>query len=89
MTSIFTVPAFIIVISVITAVGQQEQAVIVMDSVQECDRLEKIIDNDFLLLREAEKDMDGEELVPRIHLNSVKCWAVDIPLNAREARENL
>ena len=87
--SIFTVPAFIIAISVITAAGQQEQAVIVMDNYKACDNLEKIIDNDFLMLREAEKNMDGEEIQDRTRLNSVKCWVIDVPIQANEAREQL
>lgn len=84
--SIFTVPAFIVVIAAVTALGVEEQAVIVMDNHEQCDALEKIIDNDFLMLREAEKDMDEEDIEPRTTLNSVRCWALDVPINAQEAK---
>ena len=84
--SIFTVPAYIITMAVVLVSGEKEQALVVMDSERECVALEKIIDNDFLMLREAEKNMDMAAIEPRIKLDSVKCWVIKVPINANQAK---
>ena len=86
---IFTVPAYVITMSLVLAAGSKEQALIVMDNERECVKLEKIIENDFLMLREAEKNMDMAAIEPRITLDSVKCWVIEVPINANQAREQL
>ena len=84
--SIFTVPAFIVTMSLVLISGSNEQALIVMDNERECVKLEKIINNDFLMLREAEKNMDIAAIEPRIKLDSVKCWVIEVPINANQAK---
>ena len=86
---IITVPAFIIVVSGILSNGVQSQAVAVMDNLKSCNNLQKIIEKDFFLLREAEKAMKPENIKPRTHLNSVKCWSIKVPINGQQVREQL